>query len=197
LNDPSIDVSYTNHQFHLLDEDKYCSYEFLKIDDYPLEQFLFKWFDGVSLPVHAPMYKRTIWQDRELPYPPDYKERCEDWVFLVMVALKEVKFAFYDEILCTYCISQSNFTDAPEDWNVAAILAAQYLESRIPEGYRTGFVKGVIQRTLKRYLRSKRAEVLQSSGNWQLGNMITKPVFTLLKAIRRPFLNSSQRRGPN
>ncbi len=183
--DDSIDVSFTNHRFYDAGKQVYSTYEFDKIDEYPLEQMLFKWFDGVSLPVHAPLYRRRIWQPEELPCPVDYHERCEDWVFLVMVAMKGVKFVYLDQILCTYRIDSNNFTGTSRDWNVASILAAVYLQDKIPEQYRDRFLKDAIGRTLDRYHNEMKPAVLQASKNWQIGNFLSRPFFRAARFLRR------------
>ena len=135
--------------------------------------------------MHAPLYRRSIWAEEELPYPEDYHGRCEDWVFLVLVASKGVKFAYLDKVLCTYFIYDESFTSDIGDSCTAAIAAAQYLEDRIPKQHRDGFVSGVIRRSLDRYHNAKKAEVLYASKNWQLGNMLTKPFFAVGKAFQR------------
>lgn len=183
--DESIDVSYTNHQFYDEYRNTYSSYRFDELDAYPLEQMLFKYFDGVSLPLHAPLYRRRVWEYDELPYPEDYSERCEDWVFLVLVAMKNVRFAYLDRILCTYCIQPNSFTISARNWNVAAILAAMYLNQRIPEQYRHRFLRDTIGRTLDRYHETLKPAVLQGSRNWQLGNFLSRPFFRIAKLLRR------------
>ena len=183
--DASIDVSYTGHRFYDVSKQAYSSYDFDDLDEYPLEQMLFKWFDGASLPVHAPLYRRRIWQPEELPCPTDYNERCEDWVFLVMVAMKGVKFVCLDQTLCTYRIDSNNFTGTSRDWNVASILAAVYLQDKIPAQYRDRFLKDVIGRTLDRYHNDMKPAVLQASKNWQIGNFLSRPFFQAAKFLRR------------
>jgi glycosyltransferase involved in cell wall biosynthesis len=183
--DPSTDVSYTNHQFYNESTDTHHCYAFDALDDYPLEQMLFKYFDGVSLPLHAPLYRRSVWGGDELPYPDDYNERCEDWVFLVLVAMKNVRFAYLDKVLCTYCIQTNNFTNSSRNWNVASILAAVYLNDRIPEQYRDRFLGDTIGRTLDRYHETMKPAVLQASKNWQIGNFLSRPFFRVAKLFRR------------
>ena len=182
--DDSIDVSFANHQFYDIHQDKYDCFEFEEVDEYPLEQMLFRWFDGVSLPLHAALYRRSIWQTDELPYPTDYRDRCEDWVFLVLVAMKQVKFAYLDKVLCTYRIDSNNFTNTSRDWNVASILAAVYLQDKIPAQYRDRFLKDAIGRTLDRYHNDMKPGVLHASKNWQIGNFISRPFFQAAKMLR-------------
>lgn len=185
--DHSIDISYTSHQFYNETTGTYHRYSFDVLDEYPLEQMLFRYFDGVSLPLHAPLYRRSVWSNKQLPYPEDYDERCEDWVFLVLVAMKNVRFAHLNKVLCTYCIQTNNFTNSSRNWNVASILAAIYLNKHIPEKYRDRFLNDAIGRTLDRYHESLKPEVLQASKNWQIGNLLSRPFFQIVKLFgRRP-----------
>lgn len=183
--DSDIDISYSNHQFYNETTGTYHSYSFDALDKYPLEQMLFKYFDGVSLPLHAPLYRRSVWGSDALPYPDDYNERCEDWVFLVLVAMKNVRFAYLNKVLCTYCIQTDNFTSCSRNWNVASILAAVYLNDRIPKQYRDRFLSDTIGRTLDRYHSTLKSDVLHGSRNWQIGNFLSRPFFQFAKLFRR------------
>jgi glycosyltransferase involved in cell wall biosynthesis len=183
--DPTVDVSYTSHQHFLRKENRYETFNFEPIEEYPLNQFLFGWHSGISLPVHAPLFRRRIWSADEQPYPPDYQGRCEDWVFLVLLALKGVRFKHLDEVLCTYAVDDNCFTHDVTKLCTAFIQAACYLEPRLPSDVRQGFLESVIGRSLHSYLEANRNEVLYSSGNWRLGNILTRPFASILKSIRR------------
>jgi glycosyltransferase involved in cell wall biosynthesis len=181
----TVDVSFTNHRHYFVQQKQFRTFAFTPIAAHPLKQFLTSWHSGVSLPVHAPLYRRSIWNQDELPYPEDYHSRCEDWVFLVLVAAKGVRFDYLDQVLCTYFFYGKSFTSDITDSCSAAILAAQYLESRIPKEHRAGFVADVIKRNLNRFHDSLKADVLYASKNWQLGNLLTKPFFLVAKALKR------------
>jgi glycosyltransferase involved in cell wall biosynthesis len=183
--DPTVDVSYTSHQHFLRKQSRYETFDFEPIEEYPLNQFLFGWHSGISLPVHAPLFRRRIWSADEQPYPPDYQGRCEDWVFLVLLALKGVRFKHLDEVLCTYAVDDNCFTHDVTKLCTAFIQAACYLEPRLPSDVRQGFLESVIGRSLHSYLEANRNEVLYSSGNWRLGNILTRPFASILKSIRR------------
>ena len=45
---PDLGVSYTDHQFLDVASGKLASYEFEPLEEYPLEQMLFRWFDGAT-----------------------------------------------------------------------------------------------------------------------------------------------------
>ncbi len=183
--DDSIDVSYTNHRHFIVKQNRFETFAFEPFTEYPLKQFLYGWHNGVSLPVHAPLYRRSIWTSDESPYPNDYHGRCEDWVFLVLVAAKGVKFGYLDEVLCTYCINSDGFTGDITKLCTAFIQAALYIENRLPGELRKGFVEDAIQRSLQSYHDARRNEVLYASGNWRLGNLLTKPVVKMLKTLKQ------------
>jgi glycosyltransferase involved in cell wall biosynthesis len=182
--DKTIDVSCVGHRHYYKSKGLFEIYHSEPIEAYPLRQLLQDWQGRLSFPPHAPMFRRSIWSEGGLPYPEDYKERCEDWIFLVLVAAKNVKFAQLDKVLCTYVIHDMNFTADVRNSCVAAIRAAQYLEENIPATFRDGFVAGVIERSLERYLEAKKPEILQASRNWQLGNWMTQPFFKLGRGIK-------------
>ena len=102
-----------------------------------------------------------------------------------MVAMKNVRFVCLNQILCTYRIDGNNFTNTSRDWNVASILAAVYLQDKIPEKYRDRFLKDAIRRTLDRYHNELKPGVLQASKNWQIGNFLSRPFFQAAKFLRR------------
>lgn len=190
--DISIDVSYTNHRHFMVRQDRFETFPFEPIETYPLNQLLYGWHNGVSLPVHAPLYRRSIWMSDESPYPNDYPGRCEDWVFLVLVAAKGVKFSYLNQVLCTYAVDSNCFTQNITKLCTAFIQAAQYLERRLPGEVLDGFLESVIRRSLHNYHEAHRSEVLYGSGNWRLGNMLTKPFARMLRAVRRVAENREQ-----
>ena len=183
--DDSIDVSYTDHDFCDIRNGLRKHYPSEALNKYPLEQLLFKWGDGVSLPCHAPLYRRCLWADGELPYAVDYRDRCEDWVFLVSIAMTRARFAFLNEVLCTYRVGPRNFTNSRKNRHVAAILAAVYLKDKVPPEYRPRFLKDVIGRALDRYHHQRAPAVLHASKNWRAGNLISRPFLQAYRFVRR------------
>lgn len=103
--DPEIHICICDHQHLFLDKNKIEHYSFEEPGDYPLKQLLFKWHNGLAFPNHAPLYKRSLWEKEEVPFPEDYPHRSEDWVFNVLVALKGKKYYFLKEILCSYVMT--------------------------------------------------------------------------------------------
>ena len=181
-NDYSVVIC--DHQYYYEPSGSIKYYAFEPIQEYPLDQLLFKWHDGVASPPHAPLYRRSIWANGEYPYPVDYEFRCEDWVFNVLVALEGARFYFQHEILCNYHISESNYTSSKLNLGIAAIRAAIYLKDRIPEEKENEFIETTIRNSMNFYKESERQNILKSSRQWRIVNALTSPFVKILRQIK-------------
>ena len=181
---PEIAVCICDHQFYLEKQEVYKYYEFEKLTIKPLEQILFKWHNGVAFPPHAALYKRSLWEDQKAPFPEDYNHRCEDWVFNVLLALKDVNYYMLDKVLCNYHMAATNFTNNNKSLATAAIKAALYLKSKLPEQYQEDFIDTTIDNNLNMYLESEKINILQQSKNWRIANAISKPFISFLKRVK-------------
>ena len=178
---PEIAVCICDHQFYLEKKEVYKYYEFEKLTIKPLEQILFKWHNGVAFPLHAPLYKRSLWEDQEVPFQEDYNYRCEDWVFNVLVALKDENYYMLDKVLCNYHIGDENYTNNTKSLATAAIKAALYLKPKLPKQYQENFIDTTINNSLDMYLDSQKIKILQESKNWRIANAISKPFLNIFK----------------
>jgi glycosyltransferase involved in cell wall biosynthesis len=181
----SLDVSCAGFEYLNAHSGQTARYPVEPIAQQPLQQMLFRWFDGACLPLHAALFRRRIWSDNRPPFRPEYRGRCEDWVFLVDVALTGAVFGQLSEVLCIYRMSDSGFTACPRSWNAASLVAASAIAKSLPEALAERFLSDYSQRTLDRYLELRKSDLLQASGNWRLGNRLTKPVFLLLRLLKR------------
>ena len=181
---PEIAVCICDHQFYLEKKEVYKYYEFEKLTTKPLEQILFKWHNGVAFPPHAALYKRSLWEDQEAPFPEDYNYRCEDWVFNVLVALKDENYYMLDKVLCNYHMGDSNFTNGTKILATAAIKAALYLKPKLPKQYQENFIDTTINNSLDMYLDRQKVKILQESKNWRIANAISKPFISFLKRVK-------------
>ena len=181
---PEIAVCICDHQFYLEKKEVYKYYEFEKLTTKPLEQILFKWHNGVAFPPHAALYKRSLWEDQEAPFPEDYKYRCEDWVFNVLVALKDENYYMLDKVLCNYHMGDSNFTNGTKILATVAIKAALYLKPKLPKQYQENFIDTTINNSLDMYLDRQKVKILQESKNWRIANAISKPFISFLKRVK-------------
>ena len=184
---PEIAVCICDHQFYLEKEGVYKYYEFEKLTIKPLEQILFKWHNGVAFPPHAALYKRSLWEDQKAPFPEDYNHRCEDWVFNVLLALKDVNYYMLDKVLCNYHITDTNFTNNSKSLTAAAIQAALYLKPKLPKQYQEDFIDTTIDNNLNMYLESEKINILKQSANWRIANMISNPILKFLRNVKRKF----------
>ena len=183
-NNPDISVCICDHQFYLEKQEVYRYYEFEKLTTKPLDQILYKWHNGVAFPLHGALYKRSIWKKDELPFPEDYNHRCEDWVFNVLVALKDKNYYMLDKVLCNYHMAASNFTNNTKSLATAAIKAALYLKPKLPEQYQEDFIDTTINNSLDMYLGSQKNKILQESKNWRIANAVSRPIIKLLTRIK-------------
>ena len=184
LNYPEISICVCDHQFYLEKEGVYKYFEFEKLTTKPLEQILYKWHNEVAFPPHAPLYKRSLWEDQEAPFPEDYNHRCEDWVFNVLVALKDVNYYMLDKVLCNYHMADANFTNNTKSLTTAAIKAALYLKSKLPKQYQEDFIDTTIDNNINMYLESEKINILQQSANWRIANAISKPFFKIISYLK-------------
>lgn len=182
--DTEIDVSCSGFSYQRLRSTSFVRYPVQPIQKAPLQQLLFQWFDGSCLPLHAGLFRRRIWPTGTLPFRPDYKGRCEDWVFLVDAALQNACFGSLDEDLCVYRTGCAGFTTSAKAWNVASLMAAVRISQTVPSDVSERFLENYFSRTLDRYIELQRSDILRSSGNWRLGNRLTSPFFRLLRMLR-------------
>lgn len=182
---PECSVAYGDHDFLDMRTGRTSFFGTTRLDAEPLRQMLTQWFDGASLPIHAGLFRRSIWRESEVPFPTDYFGRCEDWIFLVNVAQRGAIFRGLPEVLCTYRVGVAGFTDSALNWNVSALEAAVYINAGLDSSWQHTFLRDFFSRTLQRYVQSKKSEILHASWNWKLGNALTSPVFAVLKLARR------------
>ena len=181
---PDIAICICDHQFYEERQEVYKYYEFEKLTIKPLEQILYKWHNGVAFPLHAALYKRSLWEDQEAPFPEDYKHRCEDWVFNVLVALKDVNYYMLDKVMCNYHMGNTNFTNDIKILAASAIKAALYLKPQLPEQYQENFIDTTINNSLNMYLGSQKNKILHESKNWRIANAVSRPIIKLLTRIK-------------
>ncbi|GHB37169.1 glycosyltransferase family 2 protein [Mongoliitalea lutea] len=182
---PKTMICICDHQHYHVSTKKIAYYTFEPIEEFPLKQFLYNWQNGVAFPPHAAMYRRTLWESYEIPFAENYHHRSEDWVFNIIVALKQQPYFFLNKILCTYHHDKANYTADIFNSASSAIYAAFYIQSFLPEGIQSDFLDHTVKKSFNRYVESKKVQLLQSSGNWRLGNILSKPFFELLRFFKK------------
>lgn len=176
-------ICICDHQFYYENKKTFTYYQFDKIKPKPLEQLIYNWNNGMSFPPMAPMYKREIWSEHEVPFQEDYKHWCEDWVFNVLLALKGYEYVILEDVLCNYHMHSTNFTSDKKRLITAAIHAAIYLHPKLPEKYQSGFIEKTVDNLLELYIKDETPKILMSSKNWRVANALSKPFLDLIKKI--------------
>ncbi len=148
---PDIDIVYCRYKHLFQETGKTASYPFNNVSDKPLENFLFLWDRGVSIPPHAPLYRKAIWKEDYLPYPEDYNLRYEDWVFWVRTSLLNLSFYETTEPLVLYRIHGANFCANTFQVAVNMLNAAKYIQGIIPEELGYIFWEKTVQHVLNNY----------------------------------------------
>lgn len=177
---PNAKICICKHRFYYEDTKTYRYYNFEKVKKKPLEQMIYIWKSGISIQPIAPMYKRKIWQNEEVPFIEDYTHWCEDWVFNVLLALKGHEYVILEDFLCNYHMHEDNFTADKTKLITAAIHAAMYLHPKLPPEYQDDFIEKNVEGLLQMYLENERPKILNASKNWRFANAISKPVIKLL-----------------
>lgn len=179
-----IDICLSGHQYYIVNKKRFEKYNF-KIIEHKLciEDILFEWDKTVSLPIHAPLFKRVIWKNEELPFV--YSRRYEDWVFWVQISLKEAKIKYFDEILATYRMHENNFTINDKNVLINSIKAAFFIKDTISPELQETFINNKIIFFADRYSNSKINKEIYQSTTWKLAKMITKPIlFFIPRSIK-------------
>jgi glycosyltransferase involved in cell wall biosynthesis len=182
---PEIAICICNHNHYYEKENKYAYYEFETLVKEPLEQLLYGWHNGVAFPIHAVLYHRSVWGVNEVPFAIDYSGRSEDWIFNIKVALKQCPYFYLNKVLCTYHHDGNNYTSNILKGASSTIRAAIFIQKQLPKKYQSDFLDHTIQKSMKRYAESKRVSYLHNSGNWKLGNFLTRPFFWLKKLLMK------------
>jgi glycosyltransferase involved in cell wall biosynthesis len=178
-------ICLCNYCFFIESTKSYKYHKFEKLEPQPLEQLIYKWNAGVSFTQHAPLYKRAIWAEDEVPYQEDYHYWCEDWVFNVLLAMRGHEYIILDEVLCNYHMHDENYTADKKALITSAIHAAMYLHPKLPMKYQTDFIERTVDNLLKMYKESEKIKILRASGNWRLGNALTSPLVEIIKYGRK------------
>lgn len=155
LANPHYGITYSNHQHYWQATNSYAQYAFEVVEEQPLQQLLFGYDRGVSIPIHTAVLRRSIWPAHELPFPADYKHRYEDWIFWVLIAIKGTRFHFIDKNLAVYRMHTSNFVTGEEQMAIHALHATNYISSLIPEAIKEEFQQQRFDFILRRYAEVK------------------------------------------
>ncbi len=151
INHPDVDIVYCVYQHLYQKNGQIEQYTFTDISIDPLENFLFHWDRGVSIPPHAPLYRKNLWEEHDLPYPTDYNDRYEDWVFWVVTALKKPIFSQTVKPLVLYRIHDNNFCSDADKVAMNMLTAASFIKNIIPQSIQNQFWNATTEYVLQKY----------------------------------------------
>ena len=176
---PNVAIVYSNHFHYYQNKDLYEQYRFTVVDDLKKE-VLFEWDRAFNIPPHAPLYRKTVWKESELPHPIDYNLRYEDWVFWAILGLKNCAISNMDENLAYYRVHGSNFTSSYEDKSINALLAANYISGLLNKDEKVLFMSHTISYYLNEYYENKSLEEFKATLSWKLGKKIAPTIYWML-----------------
>lgn len=138
---PATGVSYTHHRHYLQKKNISVQYHFKELSGKVLKEILYEYDNGVSIPIHSALLRKNVWAKDELPFPPDYDGRYEDWVFWVKIALKETNFRFLNYDMAFYRIHDNNFCNTREFVLRNSLKAMNYISVMNPKIPKESFIK--------------------------------------------------------
>jgi len=172
---PNLDICYCNFVHYFQSTKKFIPSNHSVVDENPLEDFLFRWDRSVGTTIHSALFKKAIWKKNELPFPEDYKHRYEDWVFWVLIALKNKKIGYQDFIGAYYRIHNANFTSGTQQNIPQHIFKAMfYLHGKLPEKYRDRFIENNTEFIVTKYANERISEMKNNSLNGKFKNTIRR-----------------------
>ena len=106
---PDVDVSVSD--YWLCDDDRIAferSSRSISPFALSLDDFLFRWERGLTIPIHTALFRRSALGDA--PQWPEVVRGKEDWLFWVRLKLRGVQLAFLPLRLCAYRLHPNNMT---------------------------------------------------------------------------------------
>ena len=101
-----------------------------------LEDFLFRWERGLSIPIHCALFRRRAFRPGHPPFVEGQRAK-EDWLFWVELALRSVRLVYLPLRLCVYRLHGTNMTRSWSamglEWMKAAVQIDGWLAGRHPE----------------------------------------------------------------
>jgi glycosyltransferase involved in cell wall biosynthesis len=193
-----VDVCYSNYRFYDINTNKLLPPHNLDfLTNAPLNDFLFKWERGLSIPIHAALFKRTIWTT--LPFKPELRAK-EDWLMWTELAIDNRKFHFLNEELVYYRFHNSNMCKNDVEMYYWFFRTMNIIYILIPLEIKESFLKksilhivNQVDKNLKCQYQSQIAKLkelnfeneqrywnLQQSSEYKFGSI----VFSILKKIK-------------
>ena len=175
-NNETIGVSYTNYQtFRNKLSNLTGRYSHLTLGDNPLEDFLFKWERGLSIPINSALFRRTVFKDIDKPFIEELKAK-EDWVMWVRLAAHGVSFNFLDKDYCYYRQHNISLTKNSKSMHSFFMKAAYIILTIVPTHYHEKFIDASLYHVEATYLNivSKATLYYDKGRNFKSDESITK-----------------------
>lgn len=154
MRDRTIDVSYSN--WWAFDDltGRPCRRTLMQVGPTPLDDFLFYWERGLTIPIHAALFRRDAWDGQAFN---EELEAKEDWLMWVDLAARGKSFRFVDRDLALYRLQGQGMSRRDPMRTFSQLADAAALIVRIiPEPYRGPFV----ERSLAHIARGMRSLIL-------------------------------------
>ncbi len=192
---PSFSVCYTDFSFFDIRTSKTYEHQLSKfLGDDPIYDFIMRWERGLTIPIHAALFRRSVWIDY-LPFEPELFAK-EDWLMWCKLAINGNKFYFLDKKLVYYRMHDSNMCIDRSEMDKQLVFATYYIFNRLPEKYKLGFLEesnrmlryknfeslNAENYSLKQKYEdlNKKYEAIKASKTFKIGKFIIYP-FQLLK----------------
>lgn len=170
---PELQISISDHEYYYTKDNVYRHFNFIKIGAYlDVNDILFKWNQGLSLPIHACLFKRSIWDNSTSPY--EYKGWHEDWYFWYQISEKKIKIECIEETLAIYRVHENNFTKNNVQSEINFIKTLFFISTKIPDNIKDSFINHNLSFALNRF------------GNSQINNYKSQLLTTRLKKKLHP-----------
>ena len=185
IRDKTLDISYTNFiTFSGSLQNKLNRYAECFISDKPLNDFLFKWERGFSIPIHCALFKKDIWFDN-LPFNTKLKSK-EDWFMWVELMIKNAKISLLNKEYAFYRIHDKSMS-RDEMSNINSLIHLSILISlNLNDQLREEYIKEKLKHILNtiKYNISIEKNIIKNSIRYRLGNFLIYPIYKIYKLIK-------------
>jgi glycosyltransferase involved in cell wall biosynthesis len=185
--DNSIDISYTNFfTFSGSLENTFKKYADCKIYNEPLNDFLFRWERGFSIPIHSAIFKKDLW-DNEVPFNINLNSK-EDWCMWIELMLKKAKISLLDKEYAFYRIHEKSMSRDDYDNLSSLIKLSVLMNTKLDNEIRDKFNDSIIVHIISLIKLKTQNQIIinnekiKKSLSYRLGNTLIKP-FHLIKKI--------------
>lgn len=156
-------------------------------NDYPLEDFLFRWERGFTVPIHCALFKRELCFIEDKNFDETLSSK-EDWFFWCKLAFRKLKFRFHDDVMAIYRVYSSSMCRDVTKSMIGYIAAQAKISNYIEDwGLRDKFIKKSAEHIENVYLLMYRQEILTTwlsqEGNRRFSSKVWQSIKGKLKQV--------------